>query len=237
MEKPKVAATHDTEIINARLENQARLAYEQSTGQNRTNLTEAEQSLADRSENTVASLNKLHSEEINQIIADYERQFAAMGDEAREKGRQHELQIAEYKRKVELANNTVGDELAEKMLPKQEEHTKELQSIREETNATMHDAVRNSAAMGAQHLEEKQSMQAHFAVLSRSSHEEKQIAIARLSAKLQVRDHQISALQEYRDKHRQMMREYSILQRPSGPVTPPVVQHTGIPRPEHILRG
>ena len=127
------------------------MAYEQSIGQNRTNLTEAEQSLADRSENAIASLNKLHSEETNRIIADYKRQLAAMDDEAREKGRQHELQIAEYKRKIELANNTVGDELAEKMLPMQEEHAKELRSIREETNATMHDAIRNNAAMDAKH--------------------------------------------------------------------------------------
>ena len=93
------------------------------------NLTEAEQSLADRSENAVASLNKLHSEEINIIIADYTRQLATMGDEARGKGRQHELQIAEYERKIKLANNTVGDELAEKMLPMQEEHAKELRPI------------------------------------------------------------------------------------------------------------
>ena len=129
MEKLKVAATHDKEMTNAKLGNQARLTYEQSMGQNRTNLTETEQSLANRSENAVASLNKLHSEEINIIIADYTRQLATMGDEARGKGRQHELQIAEYERKIELANNTVGDELAEKMLPMQEEHAKELRPI------------------------------------------------------------------------------------------------------------
>ena len=98
-----------------------------------------------------------------------------MDDEAREMGRQHELQIAEYKRKVELANNTVGDELAEKMLPMQEEHAKELRPIREETNATIHDAIRNNAAMDAKHLGEKQSLQAHCAVLFRNAHEEKQM--------------------------------------------------------------
>ena len=48
-----------------------------------------------------------------------------MDDEARDRGRQHELQIAEYKRKVELANNTVGDEMAENMLLTQEEYAKE----------------------------------------------------------------------------------------------------------------
>ena len=180
------------------------MAYEQSIGHNRTNLTEAEQSLADRSENAVASLNKLRSEEINRIIADYKGQLAAMDDEAREKGRQRELQIAEYKRTVELANNAVGDELAEKTLPMQEERAKELRSMREETKATMHGEIRNNAAMDATRLEEKRSLQTHFVVLSRDAHEEKQIAIARLSAKLQVRDNQISALQEYRDKYRQI---------------------------------
>ena len=70
-----------------------------------------------------------------------------MDDEATDRGRQHELQIAEYKRKVELANNTVGDDLAEKTLLIQEEHAKELRSIREETNATIHGAIRNNAAM------------------------------------------------------------------------------------------
>ena len=111
------------------LENQARLTYTQSIGQNGTNLIETEQSLADRSENAVASLNRLHSEEINKVVADYKRQLAAMDDEAREKGRQHDLQVAEYKRKVDLANHTVGDELAEKMLPMQEEHANALRSI------------------------------------------------------------------------------------------------------------
>ena len=226
----KIAATHDREITIARLENQARLASAQPVGQNRTNLTEAEQSLADRSDNAVASLNKLHCEEINRIIADYERQFAAMDDEARGKGRQHEIHIAEYKRKVELANNAVGDELAGKILLMQEEHAKEPRSIREETNATIHGAIRNNAAMDAKHLEEKQSLQGHFAVLSRNAHEEKQIAIARLSAKLQVSDNRFSALQEYRDKYRQMMNENSIPRRQSEPVIPPVVQNSGMPR-------
>ena len=82
------------------------------------------------------------------------------------------MQIAGYKRKVELANNAVGDVLAGKMLLMQEEHANELRSMGKETNATMHDAVRNKASMDAQHLEEKQSMQAQFAVLSRNAHEE-----------------------------------------------------------------
>ena len=77
IEQLKIAATHDKYLTIAKSENQARLAYEQSIGQNRTNLTEAEQSLADRSENAVASLNKLQCEEINRIIADYKRQLAA----------------------------------------------------------------------------------------------------------------------------------------------------------------
>ena len=115
IEQLKIAATHDKDVTIAKLENHARLTYEQPTGQIRTNLIEAEQSLADRSENAVASLNKLHSEEVNRIIADYKRQLAAMDEEAGERGRQHEFQIAEYKRKVELANDTVGDEVAEKM--------------------------------------------------------------------------------------------------------------------------
>ena len=120
IEKLKFAAMHDKEMTVAMLENQARLSYTQSMGQNRTNLTETEQSLADRSENAVASLSKLHSGEIFKVIADYKRQLVAMDENAREQGRQHDLQIAEYKRTVELANNTVGDELAEKMFPMQE---------------------------------------------------------------------------------------------------------------------
>ena len=83
MEKLKAAATHDKEMTIAKLENEARLTYERSMGQNRTNLTETERSLANRSENAVASLNRLHSEEINNIVADYKRQLAAMDDEAR----------------------------------------------------------------------------------------------------------------------------------------------------------
>ena len=95
----------------------------------------------------------MHSEEINKVVADYKRQLDAMDDEAREKSRQHDLQVAEYKRKVELANNTVGDELAEKMLLTQEEHANALRSMREQTNVTMHDVVRNSASMDAEHRE------------------------------------------------------------------------------------
>ena len=110
----------------------------------------------------------------------------------------------------------------------QEEHANELRSMREETNATMHDAVRNNFSTGAKHLEEKQSTQAQFAVLSRNAHEEKQIAIARLSAKLYARDNEIFAFQEFRDKYRQMMRESSSHKRTSEPVTPPVLQPMGI---------
>ena len=84
MEKLKVAATHDKEMTIAKLENQARLTHTQSTGQNRTNLTETEQSLANSTENAAASLNRLHSEEINKVVADYKRQLAAMDGEARE---------------------------------------------------------------------------------------------------------------------------------------------------------
>ena len=58
--------------------------------------------MADRSENAVASLNRLHSEELNNVAASYKRQLAVMGDDAREKGRQHDLQIAEYKRKIDF---------------------------------------------------------------------------------------------------------------------------------------
>ena len=58
--------------------------------------------MADRSENAVASLNRLHREELNNVAASYKRQLAVMGDDAREKGRQHDLQIAEYKRKIDF---------------------------------------------------------------------------------------------------------------------------------------
>ena len=122
----------DKEMTVAMLENQARLSYSQSMVQNRTNPTETEQSMADRSENAVASLSRLHSEELNKVVADYKRQLAAMDGDAREKGRQHGLQVADYKRKADLANNTVGDELAEKPLPMQEEHANELRSMREQ---------------------------------------------------------------------------------------------------------
>ena len=84
IEHLKIAATHDKDITIAKLENHARLAYEHSKGQSRTNLTEAEQSLAERSENTAASLNNLHSEEINRTFADYKRQLIVMDDEARD---------------------------------------------------------------------------------------------------------------------------------------------------------
>ena len=167
-------------------------------GQNRTNLTETEQSLADRSENAVASLNRLHSEETNKVVADYKRQLAAMGDEAREKGRRHDLQVAEYKHKIDLANNAVGDEVVEKMLQTQEEHTTELWSMRDQTSVAMHDVIRRNASMDAKHQEEKRSTQTHFAQLSRNMQEGKQIAIARISAKLHLRDNAISELQVVR---------------------------------------
>ena len=83
--------------------------------------------------------------------------------------------------------------------------------------------------MDAKQLEEKQSMQAQFAVLSRNAHEEKQIEIASLSAKLRVRDNEISALQEFRDKYHQMMRETPVLQQWPEPVTPLAVPPVGIP--------
>ena len=83
------------------------------------------------------------------------------------------MQVAEYKRKIDLANNTVGDDLAEKMLLMQKEHTIELRSMREQTNVTMHDVIRNNASMDAEHKEEKQRMQAHFEQLSRNAQEEK----------------------------------------------------------------
>ena len=125
----KFAATHGKEMTVVMLENQARLSYSQSMGQNRTNVIETEQNMADRSENAIASLNRLHSEELNKVVADYKRKLTAKDDDAREKGRQHDLQVSEYKRKVELANNTVGDELDEKMSPMQKEHTNELRSM------------------------------------------------------------------------------------------------------------
>ena len=136
-------------------------------------MTETEQSMADRSEKAVASLNRLHSEELSKVVADYKRQLAAMDDDAREKGRQHDLQVAEYKRKIDLASNTVGDELAEKMLPMQEEHANELRPMREQTNVTMHDVIRNNASIDAKHKGEKQRMQAHFAQLFRNAQEKK----------------------------------------------------------------
>ena len=74
-----------------------------------------------------------------------------MGENAREQGRQRDLQIAEYKRKVELANNAVGDEVAEKMLFMQEAHANASRSMREQTNVTVHDVVRNNASMDAEH--------------------------------------------------------------------------------------
>ena len=121
-------------------------------------------------------------------------------------GRQHGLQVAEYKRKIEWANNTVGKELAEKVLLMREEHANELRSVGEQTNVTMHDVIRNNASMDAEHKEGKQIMQAHFAQLFRNALEEKQIAIARTNAKLHPRDKAISEIQEIQDKYHKMMR-------------------------------
>ena len=166
------------------LENQAKLSYTQSMGQDRTNLTETEQSLAGRSENTVASLNRLHSDELNKVVADDKEQLAAMDDDAREKCRQHDLQVAEYKHKIDLTSNAVGDDLAEKMLLMQEEHANKLRSVGEQANETTRDVIRNNASMDVEHKEVKQIMQAHFAQLLRNAHEEKQIAIARINARL-----------------------------------------------------
>ena len=57
----------------------------------------------------------------------------------------------------------------------------------------------------------------------------KQIAIARLSAKLYARDKETFALQEVRYKHRQMMKETPVFKQTSEPGTPPVVPPMGIP--------
>ena len=158
-EKLTVAATHDKELPVAMLENQARLTHTQPMGQNRQSSTETEQSLADRLENTIASLSKLHCEEISKVVADCQRQLAAMDNEARDRDRQHGLQVADCKRKIDLANHTVGDELAEKMLLMQEEHANELRPMREHTNVTMHDVIKNNASMDAEHKDEMQRMQ------------------------------------------------------------------------------
>ena len=156
----------------AMLENQAKLSYTQSMGQDRTNLTETEQSLAGRSENTVASLNRLHSDELNKVVADDKEQLAAMDDDAREKCRQHDLQVAEYKHKIDLTSNAVGDDLAEKMLLMQEEHANVLRPMREQTSVTMNDVIGSKAPMDAERKEDKQRMQAHFAQVSRNAQEE-----------------------------------------------------------------
>ena len=228
IERPKLAATHDKGMTVAMLEDQARLSYSQPMGQNRTNLTETEQGMADISKIAMASLNRLHSEGLNKVVAGYKGQLAAMDDDAREQGRQHDLQVAEYKRKAEVANNTVGDELAEKMLLMQEEHANELRPMGEQTNVTMHDVIRDSASMDAEHKEEKQRMQAHFAKLFRNAHEEKHIATARINAKLHLRDNEIYELQGIRDKRHKVMRESSVFQQPSEPLTPPVGRPVGM---------
>ena len=54
-----------------------------------------------------------------------------------------------------------------------QEHANELRSMREQTDVTMHDVIRNNASMDAEHKEEKQIMQTHFAQLSRNVQEEK----------------------------------------------------------------
>ena len=82
----------------------------------------------------------------------------------------------------------------------------------------MHDVTRNNASMDAKHQEEKQSLQAQLAQLSRNMQEEEQIAIARISAKVHPRDNEISELQVIREKHDKMMRQ--------NPITPPVCQQS-----------
>ena len=57
----------------------------------------------------------------------------------------------------------------------------------------------------------------------------KQIATARLNAKLYARDNQISAFQEYRDKYRQMMNDRQIPQQPSESAIPLVLPNSQIP--------
>ena len=113
-------------------------------GQNISNLNETEQSMADRWGNAVASPNRLHSEELNKVVAD-------------------------YKRHTYFANNTVGDEVAEKMLFMQEEHASEFRSMREQAPVTMNGVIRDNASMDAEHKEEKQRMQSHFAQLFRNA--------------------------------------------------------------------
>ena len=204
IERLKIAATHDKDIAVAMLENQARLTYTQPMGQNRISLRKPNKAwpidrntLKHRSTDCIAK--KLTR--LSQMAKDNSQQWVVM----QEKGRQHDLQVAEHKRNIGLASNTVGDELAEKMSQMQEEHTTELQSRREQTNVTMHDVIRNNASMDAKHQEEKQSMQAHVAQLSRNMREESRIAIARISAKLQLRDNEIPELQIIQEKHGQMM--------------------------------
>ena len=63
----------------------------------------------------------------------------------------------------------------------------------------MHDVIRNNASMEAEHKEDKQRMQAHSAQLPRNAQKEKQIAIARVNAKLHLRDNAISELQKIID--------------------------------------
>ena len=114
------------------------------------------------------------------------------------------------------------------MLLMQEEHANELRPMREQTNVTMHGVIRNNASTDIEHKEEKQRMQEHFAELSRNAQEEKQIAIARINAKLHLRDNEISELQEIRDKYSNMMGENPVFQQPSEHVTSPVGRPVGI---------
>ena len=67
--------------------------------------------------------------------------------------------------------------------------TRKRIAVHEKTiSVTMNDVIRNNASMDAEHKEEQQRMQAHFAQLSRNAQEEKHIAIARTNSKLQVAD-------------------------------------------------
>ena len=117
--------------------------------------------------------------------------------------------------------------MAEKMLPMQEEHANELRPMRKQTHVTMHDVIRDKASTDAEHKEEKQRMQSHVAHLSVNAQEEKQIAIARINAKLRLRDNETSALQQIRNKYDKMMRENPVFQQSSEPVTSPVGRPVG----------
>ena len=76
-----------------------------------------------------------------------------------------------------------------------EESANESRPMREQTSLTVRDVIKNNASMDAEHKEEKQRMQAHFAQLVRNAQEEKQIAVARINAKLHLSDNKTFAFQ------------------------------------------